>query len=63
MQIKEVTARTGLTDRAIRLYIENGLVRPRQEFNYAGRRSISFDEEDVRTLEAVATLRLSLIHI
>ena len=36
MQIKEVTARTGLTDRAIRLYIENGLVRPRQEFNYAG---------------------------
>jgi|GEM_PF-2067747 len=57
MQIKEVTARTGLTDRAIRLYIENGLVRPRQEFNYAGRRSISFDEEDVRTLEAVATLR------
>ena len=28
MKIKEVIAATGLTDRAIRLYIENGLVTP-----------------------------------
>ena len=57
MRIKEVCERTGLTDRAIRLYMENGLVAPRQEYNYMGRRSISFQEEDVRVLEDVATLR------
>ena len=57
MRIKEVCERTGLTDRAIRLYMENGLVAPRQEYNYMGRRSISFDEEDIRVLEDVATLR------
>lgn len=57
MRIKEVCEQTGLTDRAIRLYMENGLVVPRQEYNYMGRRSISFDEEDIRVLEDVATLR------
>jgi len=29
MRIKEVCERTGLTDRAIRLYMENGLVSPK----------------------------------
>ncbi len=57
MQMKDVCARTGLTDRAVRLYVENGLVSPHQEVNYAGRRSLSFSEEDVRALEDVATLR------
>ena len=57
MRIKEVCEKTGLTDRAIRLYMENGLVVPKQEYNYMGRRSISFDEEDIRVLEDVATLR------
>ena len=57
MRIKEVCERTGLTDRAIRLYMENGLIVPKQEYNYMGRRSISFDEEDIRVLEDVATLR------
>jgi len=57
MRIKEVCERTGLTDRAIRLYMESGLITPRQDYNYMGRRSISFCEEDVRALEDVATLR------
>ena len=57
MRIKEVCERTGLTDRAIRLYMESGLVSPKQETNYMGRRSYIFSEEDVRVLEAVATLR------
>ena len=57
MRIKEVCERTGLTDRAIRLYMENGLVSPKQESNYMGRCSYTFSEEDARILEAVATLR------
>ena len=57
MRIKDVCERTGLTDRAIRLYMESGLVVPKQDYNYMGRRSISFSEEDVRILEAVAILR------
>ena len=57
MRMKEVCERTGLTDRAIRLYMENGLVKPKQESNYMGRCSYTFDEQDVRVLEAIATLR------
>lgn len=57
MRIKEVCERTGLTDRAIRLYMENGLINPKQESNYMGRCSYTFSEEDIRILEAVATLR------
>ena len=57
MKIKEVCERTGLTDRAIRLYIESGLVGPKEEWSYTGRRAFSFSEDDVRTLENVATLR------
>lgn len=57
MRMKEVCERTGLTDRAVRLYIENGLVAPKEERNYTGRRTIVFDEDDVKILEAVAILR------
>ena len=57
MRMKDVLARTGLSDRAVRLYIENGLLSPRQESNYAGRKSITFSEEDVEALEVIATLR------
>ncbi len=63
MRMKEVCERTGLTDRAVRLYMESGLVTPHEEQNYMGRRSISFDEEDVRALEAVATLRRAELSI
>ena len=57
MRMKDVLARTGLSDRAVRLYIENGLLSPRQDSSYAGRKSITFSEEDVEALEVIATLR------
>ena len=57
MRMKDVLARTGLSDRAVRLYIENGLLSPRQDSSYAGRKSITFSEEDVEILEVIATLR------
>lgn len=57
MRMKEVSERTGLTDRAVRLYIESGLLQPKEESNYAGRRSIHFSESDIAELEAIATLR------
>ena len=57
MKIKEVIEKTGLTDRAIRLYIENGLVSPSCSENYAGRKSIEFSEGDVESLKNIATLR------
>ena len=57
MRMKDVLARTGLSERAVRLYIENGLLSPRQDSSYAGRKSITFSEEDVEALEVIATLR------
>ena len=57
MKIKEVIEKTELTDRAIRLYIENGLVSPSCSENYAGRKNIDFSEDDVESLKNIATLR------
>ena len=57
MKIKDVITETGLTDRAIRLYIENGLVSPSCSENYAGRKNIDFTQDDVETLKNIATLR------
>ncbi len=57
MKIKDVITETNLTDRAIRLYIENGLVAPSCSENYAGRKNIDFTEEDVECLKNIATLR------
>ena len=57
MKIKDVITETGLTDRAIRLYIENGLVSPSCNENYAGRKNIDFTQDDVETLKNIATLR------
>ena len=57
MKIKEVIERTGLTDRAIRLYIDNGLLNPRIEESYSGRKSINFTEEDIERLNNIAMLR------
>ncbi len=57
MKIKEVIEKTNLTDRAVRLYIENGLVSPACNENYAGRKNIEFSESDVKELQNVATLR------
>lgn len=57
MKIKEVCERTGLTDRAIRYYIENGLVFPEKNENYAGRRNFSFSERDMELLMQIKVLR------
>lgn len=57
MKIKQVMAKTGLTDRAIRLYIENELVKPECDENYNGRKSIEFSEADVENLKNIALLR------
>jgi len=57
MKIKEVIEKTKLTDRAIRLYIDNGLVSPGIEENYSGRKNIDFSENDVERLNQIALLR------
>ncbi|MBR6569016.1 MAG: MerR family transcriptional regulator [Clostridia bacterium] len=57
MKIKQVCEQTGLTDRAIRYYIEEGLVFPAYTENYMGRRAYDFTEADVAALNHVATLR------
>lgn len=57
MKMKDVIAETGLTDRAIRLYIENGLVSPSCRESYTGRRNIDFTQEDVEELSNIAILR------
>lgn len=57
MKIKEVIEKTGLTDRAIRLYINEGLAAPSIEESYSGRKSIEFSSEDVERLNNVAMLR------
>lgn len=57
MKIKDVIGRTGLTDRAIRLYISNGLISPHSEKSYTGRSSFDFSEADVALLQQIALLR------
>ena len=57
MKMKEVTEKTGLTDRAVRLYIDEGLALPNIEESYSGRKSIDFTESDVERLKNVALLR------
>lgn len=57
MKIKEVKTKTNLTDKAIRLYVENGLVTPFCSESYNGRKSIEFSEEDVTDLCNIAVLR------
>ncbi len=57
MKIKEVSKKTDLTERAIRLYIENGLIAPSVNESYSGRRNVDFSEEDVKTLKNISVLR------
>ena len=57
MKIKQVCEMTGLTDRAIRYYIEEGLVFPAYTENYMGRRAYDFADGDVTALNHIATLR------
>lgn len=57
MKIKTVTEITGLTDRAVRLYIDSGLIAPEITENHAGRKNIEFSESDVALLKKIALLR------
>lgn len=57
MKIKEVIQKTELTDKAIRLYIDNGLVAPSINESYSGRKSIDFSADDVERLNNIALLR------
>ena len=57
MKMKQVIEQTGLTDRAVRLYLEEGLICPQVAENYNGRKSIDFSDADVRRLRQIALLR------
>lgn len=57
MKMKEVISLTGLTDRAVRLYISSGLISPNDEESYSGRSNIDFSEADVELLKKIALLR------
>lgn len=57
MKMKEVTEKTELTERAVRLYIENGLVAPSVNESYSGRRNIEFSDEDVARLKSISVMR------
>lgn len=56
MKIKEVCKKTGLTEKAVRYYVENGLLFP-EEYTQRDRTYREYSSEDVRTLQAVTTLR------
>lgn len=56
MKIKEVCKRTGLTERTIRFYVEEGLIKP--ESTVMNQRQYrEYSEQDVAELETIARLR------
>ena len=57
MKIKEMCELTGLTDKTVRFYIDNGLITPECKENYLGRRSFTFSKQNLSELEDIATLR------
>lgn len=57
MKIKAVCEKTGLTDRTIRYYIEEGLITPSFTENYLGRKSFVFSSDDISKLCDIAILR------
>ena len=56
MKIGEVAKRTGLTEKAIRVYVDNGLVTPNVE-QTTHRNSYDFTEEHVRELARISIFR------
>lgn len=56
MKMKEVIEATGLTEKAVRLYIEHGLVKPTVDNNLHNR-SFEFSDENVKQLQTIAVLR------
>lgn len=57
MRMKAVCEATGLTDRAVRYYISEGLIDPDYTENYTGRRTYDFSEADIRQLQDITVLR------
>ena len=57
IKIKAVSELTGLTTRTIRVYIDEQLIAPQFTENYLGRRSFEFLQEDIVSLQNIATLR------
>lgn len=57
MKIKTVCQQTGLSDRTVRYYIEEGLISPRYTENYLGRKTFDFSPEEVKGLQDIAVLR------
>ena len=56
MKIKEVCRKTGLTEKAVRYYVESGLVTP-EEYTQRGRTFREYSEEDAQALRSISTLR------
>jgi len=56
MKINEVCKRTGLSERAIRFYVEKGLLTPKSQI-INGRTTIEYSEADIKVLKDIATLR------
>lgn len=57
MKIKTVCELTDLSDRAVRHYIQEGLIAPAYSENHLGRRSFDFTSADVSMLKDIAVLR------
>jgi len=57
MKIGTVCELTKLSDRAIRHYIDEGLLYPDCTKNYLGRKSFDFSDADVHTLQNISVLR------
>ncbi len=56
MKMKEICARSGLTERAVRLYCERGLVHPERHWD-RGREYLVFSDHNLRELAVVSELR------
>ena len=57
MKIGAVCEQTGLTDRTVRFYTDEGLLSPSYTKNYLGRKTFDFSEEDIAMLKHIAVLR------
>ncbi len=56
MKMKEICARSGLTERAVRLYCDRGLVHPEKHWE-RGREYLEFSEHNLRELAIISELR------
>ena len=57
MKIGAVCEQTGLTDRTVRYYTEEGLLNPSYTKNYLGRKTFDFSDNDVAMLRHIAVMR------